>query len=212
MEDDIFSTSDDYQTVFRDLIFLVLVGFVVMLILVISHINPPTKEEESDAIKIGSVVVDVIWPSKLDADVDLWVKSPGDKRPVGYSNRAGKIFNLLRDDRGNAGDVTEINYEVASTRGAPAGEYIINLHLYRSGSNVTLPLENIIVSATYRRSPQAKAIKIFKKVVVLTRQGEEITIVRFRLTEEGTLEPGSLHNIPIKLRSLSSGGRGSWSQ
>ena len=41
------------------------------------------------------------WPPELDSDVDLWVQAPGDV-PVGYSNKGGAVFNLLRDDLGHA--------------------------------------------------------------------------------------------------------------
>lgn len=211
MEDDIFGISSISNIGFRDLLFAAFFVIFIFWVLIALLVNMPKEEEENDSVDIGSVVVHVVWPSKLDVDVDLWVKSPGDKRPVGYSNRSGKIFNLLRDDRGNTGDITEINYEVASSRGAPAGEYIINLHLYRRGYGVSLPLENIVVSATYRPSPQAEAIKIFKKVVVLSRDGKELTVMRFMLTHEGKVKPGSLHDIPIKIRSTK-GDAQSWGQ
>ena len=42
------------------------------------------------------------------AHFDLWVQAPGDV-PVGYSNKSGGVFNLLRDDLGKAKDMTDGN-------------------------------------------------------------------------------------------------------
>jgi hypothetical protein len=86
----------------------------------------------------GNVTVETQWPDKLDADVDLWVEAPGDV-PVGYSNKGGRVFDLLRDDLGMAQDMTDSNHEVAYSRGAPAGEYTVNVHIYR-GVNATYPV------------------------------------------------------------------------
>src|SRR5688572_5701866 len=83
--------------------------------------------------------------AKVDADVDLWVQAPGDV-PVGYSNKSGRIFNLLRDDLGRAQDITDYNYEVAYTRRMPGGEYVVNLHMYR-GRSVSYPVGVKIVAS-----------------------------------------------------------------
>ena len=63
-------------------------------------------------------MIEARWPDAVDADVDLWVQAPGDV-PVGYSNKGGAIFNLLRDDLGTRADATGINYEI-SYRPRPA--------------------------------------------------------------------------------------------
>ena len=85
---------DDGGTVFRDVIMLALLGFIAIVLLLLPHLNPPAKAEESVSAP-GNVIIEIHWPEHLDADVDLWVEAPGD-RPVGYSNKGGRIFNLLR--------------------------------------------------------------------------------------------------------------------
>jgi hypothetical protein len=42
------------------------------------------------------------------AHFDLGVQAPGDV-PVGYSNKSGGVFNLLRDDLGKVMDMTDGN-------------------------------------------------------------------------------------------------------
>jgi hypothetical protein len=126
---------DEGGTVFRDVIMLALAGFVAMVVLLLPHLNPPGEQAQADAEPPGNVIVEIHWPEELDSDVDLWVEAPGDI-PVGYSNKGGAIFNLLRDDLGQRADATELNYEVSYSRGIPAGEYTVNVHLYRNTANI----------------------------------------------------------------------------
>ena len=148
---------DDSGTVFRDTIMLALAGFVSVVVLLLPHINPKAKETDAGDKAPGNVIIEAQWTDGIDADVDLWVRAPGD-RPVGYSNKAGNFFNLLRDDLGKPLDVTNLNYEVAYTRGLPAGDYVINLHLYRALAQ-TLPID-VQVVASLRATAQSESVPL----------------------------------------------------
>ena len=189
---------DDGGTVFRDVIMLALAGFVAMVVLLLPHLNPPGEALDETTQPPGNVIVEVRWPDELDADVDLWVEAPGDV-PVGYSNKGGAIFNLLRDDLGKRADATGLNYEVSYSRGIPAGEYTVNLHLYRNASNV-FPIQ-VTVVASVKRSPKESARQLLASKVELVREGEEVTVYRFRLSEDGSLVPGSVHSLQRNLRA-----------
>jgi hypothetical protein len=189
---------DDGGTVFRDVIMLALAGFVAMVILLLPHLNPPGEALDETTQPPGNVIVEVRWPDELDADVDLWVEAPGDI-PVGYSNKGGAIFNLLRDDLGRRADATGLNYEVSYSRGIPAGEYTVNVHLYRNASNV-FPIP-VTVVASVKRSPKESARQLLASEVELVREGEEVTAYRFRLSEDGGLVPGSVHSLQRNLRA-----------
>jgi hypothetical protein len=190
---------DDAGIVFRDLMTLALCGFVVCVILIMPHINPPvTKVAQESSNPPGNVIVEVRWPDELDCDVDLWVEAPGD-RPVGYSNKGGLIFNLLRDDLGKRADATGMNYEVSYSRGIPAGEYTVNVHLYRNTSGV-FPIPVTIVTSV-KKSAKESARQLLASKVELTREGEELTVYRFRLSAEGDLVPGSVHSLQRNLRA-----------
>ena len=193
---------DGGGTVFRDVIFLALAGFVAMVLLLLPHLNPPATANEG-APAPGNVIVEIAWPDKIDADVDLWVEAPGDG-PVGYSNKGGKIFNLLRDDLGGQSDVTDINYEVSYSRGVPAGEYTVNVHLYRDMSG-QLPL-NVNVVVSVKPSAKATAKRILTTNLEMQHQGQELTAFRFELDEDGKLVVGSVHDVPKKLRSRKKSG------
>jgi len=185
------------DTVFRDVIFLALAGFVAMVLLLLPHLNPPATANEGTPAP-GNVIVELNWPKDMDTDVDLWVEAPGDV-PVGYSNKGGLIFNLLRDDLGGQSDVTDINYEVSYSRGVPAGEYTVNVHLYRDMSG-RLPVE-VTLAVSVKSKPQVAAKRILTTKLELQHQGQEATAFRFSLDEEGNLVPGSVHDLPKPLRS-----------
>ena len=193
---DPFDGTDD-GTVFRDVIMLALLGFVTIVIPLLPHLNPPTQATAS-ADPPGNVIVELRWPDELDTDVDLWVEGPGDV-PVGYSNRGGRIFNLLRDDLGHFRDATELNYEVAFSRGAPAGEYTVNLHLYRNNAGL-LPIQAVVVIRV-KANPNSATQTIATERVELIRVGQELTVVRFALDHSGNLVPGSVHRLHRGLRT-----------
>jgi len=189
---------DEGGTVFRDVIMLALAGFVAMVLLLLPHLNPPGEAAKENTQPPGNVIVEVRWPDELDSDVDLWVEAPGDV-PVGYSNKGGVIFNLLRDDLGKRADATGMNYEVSYSRGIPAGEYTVNVHLYRNTAGV-YPIPVTVVTSV-KKSSKESARQLLASHIELTREGEELTVYRFRLSEDGDLVPGSVHSLQRKLRT-----------
>lgn len=189
--------SDGSDTVFRDVIMLALAGFVAIVLLLLPHLNPPTKDD-IDKANPGNLIVELRWPDELDADVDLWVQAVNDE-PVGYSNKGGTIFNLLRDDLGLQGDFTELNYEVSFSRGVPAGGYAINVHLYRNKAGI-VPVP-VTIAVSLKRSPQESARQLLTKQVDLVHEGQELTAFRFEIDEKARLVPGSVHDMPVPLRS-----------
>lgn len=189
---------DEGGTVFRDVIMLALAGFVAMVLLLLPHLNPPGEAAKENTQPPGNVIVEVRWPDELDSDVDLWVEAPGDT-PVGYSNKGGVIFNLLRDDLGKRADATGMNYEVSYSRGIPAGEYTVNVHLYRNSAGV-FPIPVTVVTSV-KKSAKESARQLLASNIELTREGEELTVYRFKLSEDGDLVPGSVHSLQRNLRT-----------
>jgi hypothetical protein len=195
---DPWDSGDDSGTVFRDVILLALAGFVFITVLLLPHINPKAKQGEGAADPPGNVIAEIRWDDKLRTDVDLWVQAPGDV-PVGYSNKSGLIFNLLRDDLGSHADPTDVNFETSFSRGIPPGEYIVNVHLFRNLEN-TYPI-NVRVVVRVKTDNEAGARPIAATTVRLDREGQELTAFRFRLTEKGELVPNSMNSVFKPLRS-----------
>jgi hypothetical protein len=195
---DQFDDEDVNGTVFRDVITLALCGFVAVVILLLPHLNPKQEAQAAIANAVpGNVMVEARWADELDTDIDLWVQAPGDV-PVGYSNKSGVIFNLLRDDLGRNADPTQLNYEVSYSRGVPPGEYAINLHMYRNKAKVS-PVKVTVVTSV--KKPNAESAKqILTSSIDLMAENQETTVYRFKLTEAGDLVPGSVNSLPKPLR------------
>jgi hypothetical protein len=189
---------EETLTVWLDTALLMLGGFVLMAVLMMTVMNPPAASSQNEGVPApGNVIVEAQWGDRVDADVDLWVQAPGD-RPVGYSNKSGQIFNLLRDDLGKSHDITDYNYEVAYTRGTPGGEYVINLHMYR-GRQVSFPLAVKIV-ASVKDDATGSAKQLVSTTVELRKEGQELTALRFRLDAAGRLVAGSVNSLFKPLR------------
>ena len=194
---DSFEDDQGQDTVFRDVIFLALAGFVAVVLLLLPHLHPP-KEAEAATRSPGNVIVEIRWPDEVDADVDLWVQAPGDA-PVGYSNKGAAFFNLLRDDLGNRGDTTALNYEISYSRGVPAGEYVVNVHFYRnSGGYVSVP---VTITVSVKADTNELARRLLATELRLENEGQEVTAFRFSLDRDGRLIRDSVHDLPKPLRS-----------
>ena len=181
---------------FRDMLFLLVFAYLVIGAVALAHVRKKT-EDVTGATPPGSLIIDIHWDDKFDADVDLWVQAPGDV-PVGYSNKSGIIFNLLRDDLGHSGDPVSMNYEIAYGRGLWPGEYTVNAHLYRSADG-RYPVP--VTAKVSVRGPDGEVTNILRSVVQLDHVGQETTIYRFQLDDKGHLIQGSLNRLHKDLRS-----------
>jgi hypothetical protein len=189
---------DDAETVFRDMILLTLGALFVVVALMFPYLSPKAKQsDQASAEPPGSVMVELGWPDDLDADVDLWVQAPGDV-PVGYSNKSGMIFNLVRDDLGKGGDPNSLNYEVSYGRGRSPGEYVVNAMLYRSRDEKYPVNARIKVS---HQNQQGEVRQVLQSNVELTFEGQETTAFRFRLDEKGEFIADSMNRIHKNLRA-----------
>jgi hypothetical protein len=167
---------------------------VIITILLIFQ-NPPVPPVEAASVEApGNMIVTAIWPDG-PADVDLWMLSPGETVPVGYSNRAGKVSNLLRDDLGTNGDSMPLNFENIYTRGLPAGQYVANLHCYSCRRG------NETVKVEIRFGLPGQAPRLLAEETVVLAPGQERTVIAFRLDDKGNVVPGSVNRVFKPLRS-----------
>ena len=183
------------KNLLTDVPFNMLVVFLLLLVILIRMLNPPT--EDAKAEPPGNLAVSIVWPPS-DTDIDLWLTGPGEPRPVGYSHRGGLLWNLLRDDLGTVPDVTGANFETAYTRGAPVGEYTANVHCYRCKTLLPIPVQVEVAIST---GDNTSMRVLFTATVTLVKNGQEKTAVRFYLTADGTVKPGSLNAVFRPLRS-----------
>lgn len=175
-----------------DMLVSLVAAFIALAILV-----EDPKQTKADDKPPGALTIEAFWPDGINADIDLWIRAPGD-RPVGYSNKDGAVFSLLRDDLGFVNDSSGRNFEVAYSRTLPPGEYVVNAHAYALRGTAPPVAVRLIV---LERLPGASTVTLLEREVPLSQEGQEATIVRFRLDEHGGLVAGSDNDLPIGLRS-----------
>ena len=170
---------------FTDLIFNILLGFVLLFFISILFINPITK--------LGNVnlkaeyIITIDWPDNLPDDIDLWVRDPNGEI-VSYLNKDAGWLHLDRDDRGIINDrvkigdqelVYPLNREVVTLRGLIPGEYTVNVFLYEHESkrpvDVKLTIEKV--------NPSLRLV--YFNSISLPSKDTEITIARFNLNQKG---------------------------
>jgi hypothetical protein len=181
---------------FRDMLFLLVFAYLVISAVALAHVAKK-DQDKTGAPPPGNIVVEVNWDQNVDADVDLWVQGPGDV-PVGYSNKSGMIFNLLRDDLGHGGDPNSKNYEVSYGRGHWPGEYVVNVMLYRDRDHKFPVNCDVRVSL---QGEKGRVEQILQSKIDLTFEGQETTVFRFKLDDKGAFVPGSMNRIHKALRS-----------
>lgn len=172
---------------FNDLLFNIMLGFVVLFIIAFLLINPPTKKDDIPMKAEWLIIVE--WPPELMDDVDVWVKAPnGDL--VGFKNKETGLLHLDRDDLGISSDMirvagelvpNKINREVVTIRGIVPGEYYISLHMYSKKTEELVPVSISIMD-----------VNPFKEVYNITKEmsfrGEQIALPGFVINEDGNLE------------------------
>ncbi|MBI4068545.1 hypothetical protein HY413_04050 [Candidatus Kaiserbacteria bacterium] len=142
----------------------------------------------------------------VDADTGIWYRGGANNAPltpVWFTNMGAGFINLERDDLGNRPGIESefdpINYESAKTRGIPAGEYCVNVHLYRNRSSLTkIPVTvNVRVVRGQQRkqldgrvdAPASSDKPILTSNVVFEREWQEINVFCFTMNEQFDLVP-----------------------
>jgi hypothetical protein len=75
----------------------------------------------------------------------------------------------------------------------------VNLHLYRNPSK-SYPVPATVVTSV-KRGVDETARQLLASKVLLLREGEEVTVYRFGLSEAGALVAGSVHSLHKPLRT-----------
>ncbi len=192
---------------FTDLLFNLVIGLLCLYFLALLLINPISEDKKIDSK--AEFIITLDWPDHHNGDVDLWVRDPNGA-VVGYTAKERDTATLERDDIGSASDThinaqgitvyNPVNNEITTIRGISPGEWAVNVHYYRSrpiteghiSGKTTPPYTDA------KRIPVAITVKIIKlnpsyvlikeKSIILTVEGEERTILRFVIDEEGNVE------------------------
>lgn len=182
---------------FIDLLFNTLLGFSFLFLVSLLFINPEADRARVD--KQAEYIISASWPEMLADDIDLWVHAPSG-HTVSYLEKDAGWLHLERDDRGVINDIIMVdgvevvhpmNEEIVTIRNQLPGEYIVNLFYFKASSKDSIPVEVRVD----RINPEFKTV--FVDTVVLNREDQEETVVRFSIDTEGDV--GEINNLPLRL-------------
>lgn len=182
---------------FTDLLFNILLGFILLFFLAVLFIRPDEKTGRIDLD--AQYVVTVNWADNSADDIDTWIRDPAGET-VWFRNRSSNLVHLDRDDRGMLNDTlliegrevqNPLNQEVAAIRGVLPGEYTVNVHYYESESGSAVPVWVKVakVNPVYTVA--------YYGMTTLTTRGEEKTAVRFTIFGDGSI--GNINQLPAVL-------------
>ena len=178
------------NTSFLDLLFNMLLAFTALFVLAFAMINQNKDISKSSVEVKAEFIVTMSWPDDMDNDIDLYIEDPNGNL-VFFRSRESGLMHLDRDDLGFKNDIVETpqgivkypyNREIVTFRGFHTGEYCINAHAYKMNDKrpcpVTIQIDKI--------NPSMKTLMINQ--ITLDSQGEEKTIIRFKLNKDGQIE------------------------
>ena len=182
---------------FTDLLFNALLGFVFMFMVALLFLNPPVKQGVINPK--AEFIINVTWEDLRPDDVDVWVESPSGELLWFRSPEVG-LMHLDRDDRCTENDmltvdgitrVNPLNQEVVTIRGIVPGEYVVNLHYYKSQTKRAVP----VTVRVAKINPSLEVI--YYGTTVLQRVGEERTAVRFTVANDHSVS--STNTLPKQI-------------
>jgi hypothetical protein len=178
-----------------DMLFNVLIGFVMLFIIAFLMINPITKKE--DIPTKAEIMIILEWDDESADDIDLWVLPENvDGIPISFKSRDVGFWHLDRDDLGHANDQVRLdgmlvilknNREVASMRGILPGDVLVNVHVYNKSKNEPTPIK-----VTYIDVNPYKEHFIWTGVA--TTQGQTFALPGFTVDKEGNVSNVFKHN------------------
>lgn len=184
---------DGLAIVFRDVLVLLALCYMTVALFVVPFVRQVMDaDRDRRASPVGAVSVELVWTrgdgADSESDFDLWVQSPLDSAPVGFRNKVGRNFSLLRDDLGRGQTLGSVRFEFASALQPAAGEWIVNGFLYRFAD----PGDRILYTVrVLRTDATGRSAELYTGSGVVYAHEREVTLVRFRLDDEGRLVPGS---------------------
>lgn len=170
---------------FIDLLFIISLGFLLLLFIMLPFLNPIAKDGTIDPPV--ALMIEMRWDDKADSDIDLWVLGP-DGAAVGYFKKSNGYITLKRDDLGKVNDMftvdgkrvtVERNYEITTATQLPDGWYTVNIHYFGGSSKpeeVNIKITNLLHFG----------IAFEGTATVSLRQ--EVTVVSFKVVDGRVVE------------------------
>lgn len=182
---------------FIDMLFNIIIVFVLLFFMAILLMNPVSKEKDVEAK--ADLLIIMTWPDNNPHDIDLWVKPPNGSA-IGFTHKTNSYLFLDRDDLGVSNNFVIINEkkvtistrrEVMTFRGKEPGRYVVNAHFFLSkgldgkmatydGVPVPVMIELVQINPVYKI--------LVRKEVILTMVREEKTAFSFIIRDDNVTE------------------------
>jgi hypothetical protein len=191
---------------FYDMLFNMLIAFVFCFIVALLAMNPKTSKA-GDVPAKAEYLITLSWPDYDPNDIDTWVRNPAGE-VVWFRNREAGLMYLDRDDRGQSNNtlvvngrrvVTPFRQEVVTIRGIVPGEYVVNADYYNAKNVATgdpkigQPVD--VTLSVVKVNPRAEVV--FQGQQRLARPGDEVTMVRFTVSADGSVT--GINTLPAHL-------------
>jgi len=182
---------------FTDILFNALLGFAVMVFIAFALIRPDAKTGIVDTK--AEMIVTVSWPDENPDDIDTYVQEPGGN-VVWYHAMQKGLVTLDRDDRGNYLDQVTVNgetiqlplnQETVTMRGVVPGEYVVNVYHFTNPTEAPVP----VTVKVEKINPTLSVV--FYDTLVLDKEGDEKTAVRFTLDGEGAVSDVNTRQVSL---------------
>lgn len=182
---------------FTDLLFNALMTFTFLFLITLLLLNPPAKSGIIDPK--AEFIITASWPDGDPNDIDIWAEGP-DNALVSFRNPEQGLMHLDRDDRGLLNDkqtingveiVNPLNQEVLTIRGRPPGEFVINLHYFKTETSQSVPV------TVYLAEVNPKMRVLHYTSAELKKEGDEVTSLRFSIAPDGRVF--DINNLQKKL-------------
>jgi len=196
---------------FQNVLICAFVLVMVAAVLAMSKTKPIPTTQAID----GPMTVIIKWPELREpdghidyaktTDYDVWVQCPKDI-PVGYSSTQSAHASLMHDDLGHdyVTQADRKHWEKISVRDLVPGEYVFNLQAY--GGLFPTPVDYVI---QMRDMETGETKTVFERHdFSLGKKGDELTLIRFRIDENGKYVPGSESTLQKKIFHLPPPGPG----
>ena len=174
--------------------------WIFIAIILFAFYAPKKKDAEKPSLvqEVGALMIEAAWEPGPH-DMDLWLTEPGSNKPIGFSNRAGKNCDLLRDDLGTTNDPLPNNQENIVCRVLPPGEYIVHVYYFNTNESGRMkPIDVTVVVSTW-----SKAFHIYEKRIIRTaslgKVKDTATVASFTVLPSGDIDNTSINDIPREL-------------
>lgn len=194
------------NTSFLDLLFNMLLAFTCLFVLAFAMMAVKQQESKATYEAHAEFMVTTTWTEGMNDDIDTYVADPAGHL-IMFQRRDDGLMHLDRDDRGSDYDFIDTpsgriqckdNREIVTIRGIVPGEYVVNVHAFSLRAKDKEGVSRPVRVRVEKINPYQL---VCDKEVSVNKNGDERTIIRFEIDNEGKVTKTS--DLPRQLANPS---------